>query len=261
MKITTMKTGPSLRLRNAFFGGSSTKQWSALIAVLGLLAGGTGVARANDLYNPDLDVLGAVGANGQINPGPDGWVIDANKTISGTFADGADSETWCNVQQPGGWGVFFKPFQGSTNGGLNDLLTVKFYQDTPSSPGTKCTLSGYAAGEANFSAFLPPPPGASQAKALFVIEFLDGANPPNVLASNALNLVTAGLPNGGPGSMALFTTLQSPPAPANTVAVRAGAFLIDAYSTTGAQSFSWTPLIWNPWRRPARRSSPTSQAG
>lgn len=223
-------TSPT-RLRSALCGRSRAKRLLALPAVLCLLAWATADVKANDLYNGDLDILGAAGANGQTFPGPDGWSIVATKKFSGPFTDGADSEPWCNVQQPGGSGLFFKPFQGSV-GLIDDSISVYFYQDNPSSPGTKCTLSGYAAGEANYSGFFStnsPPP-----QTLFVVEFLDGAN--TVIASNALDLITAGLPNGGPASMALLTTPQFT-APANTVAVRAGAFMINAYGTSGAQSF------------------------
>ena len=207
-----------------------TKRLQTLIAVLGLAALGTGAANANDLINPDLDNI-SVGP--QVNASPDSWQIKAYQTFGGPFNDGADSEPWCNVQQPGGYGLFFKPFQGSTNL-VNDLLDVNFYQDNPSTAGAKCTLSGYAAGEANFCAFLPPPPGAAQAQALFVVQFLDNNN--NVITSNAFDLVTAGLPAGGPGSMAQFTTPQYT-APVGTVAVRVGATMLNAYGTTGAQSF------------------------
>jgi len=50
------------------------------------------------------------------------------------------------------------------------------------------------------------------------------------------DLIAAGLPSGGPGSMALFTTPQVT-APASTTTVRAGATMMNAYSTSGAQSF------------------------
>jgi hypothetical protein len=140
------------------------------------------------------------------------------------------------VQQPNGWGVFFKPFQGSTNGGpgLYDLLSVYFYQDNPSSPGTACTLSGYAAGEANYSGFLPAPPGGVVPSTLFVVEFLDNSG--HILSSNAFDLVANALPNGGPGSMAKLTT-PSYIAPPLTTTVRVGATMLNAYSTGGAQSF------------------------
>ena len=208
------------------------KRIPALLAVLGLAACGTMVANANDLYNGDLDVLGAAGANGQINPGPDGWIINAFKTLSGTFADGADSETFCNVQQPGGYGVFFKPFQGSTNANsaLDDLLTVSLYQDSASSAGTKCTFSGYASCEPNYCGIQPGSPTTTS----FFVEFLDGNGAG--LVTNTFDLVANGLPTAGPGSMALLTTPQYT-APANTVTVRVGVIMANAFGTSGGQSF------------------------
>src|ERR1700722_7322376 len=231
MKPTVPTSGsfPSVKFRNRIFGRFPTKRLAALMVGLSLAAWGTTVSHANDLYNGDLDILGAAGANGQINPGPDGWVINAFKTISGTFADGADSETFCNVQQPGGSGLFSKPFQGSTNANpsLDDYLTVYFYQDNPSSPNTKCTLSGYAACEANCSLLDP----SHVAKALYVVEFLDIGG--NIISSNAFDLVANAMPTNGPASMALLTTPQYT-APAGTVTVRAGAYLINAWGTSGA---------------------------
>jgi len=212
---------------------SLTKRLLTSIAIVGLAAYGAGVANANDLSNPDLDNI-AVGP--QVNASPVGWQITAVKSISGSFSDGADSETFCNVQQPGGYGLFFKPFQGSTNvnPALDDLLTVYFYQDNPSTPGTKVSLSGYAACEPNFCGIEPAPPGGTVPLTLFVVEFLDNGG--NILASNAFDLVAHGMPTTGAGSMAQLTTPQYT-APAGTVTVRAGAFLINAYGTSGAQSF------------------------
>ena len=208
------------------------KRLFSLMAVLGLVAWGTGVANAaNVLYNGNLDVVGAVGANGQNLAGPDGWAVDATLSVSGTCYDAGDSESWCNVCDPGGWGFFFKPFKGSL-GPPDDLLTAYLYQDNPATPGTKFTLSGYAAGEANYSGFYftnTPAP-----KTFFFVEFLDAAG--NGLVTNVYDLVAAGLPNGGSGSMAQFTTPTNT-APVNTVAVRAGAAMVNVYSTSGSQSF------------------------
>ncbi len=233
--IPNTELSPSHAAWTAGFSGSTLRQLLAIAAILGLMASGPAVVNAaNVLYNGNLDILGAQGANGQRNPGPDGWVINAVKAISGTYDDGADSETWCNVvppSDPAGYGLFFKPFQGHIEL-LNDSISVYFYQDNAATPGTQCTLSGYAAGEANYSGFFftnnPPP------QTLFVVQFLDSGG--NVISSNGLNLITAGLPNGGPGSMSQFITGPFT-APANTVAVRAGAFMLNAYNTTGAQSF------------------------
>ncbi len=204
-------------------------------AVLGLAVLGTAIANANDLYNPDLDLIG-VGP--QVNASPLGWQIIANRSISGpNFSDGADSEPWCNVQQPGGYGLFFKPFQGSTNAviALSDYITVYFYQDNPSSAGTLYTLSGYASCEASCCLISPPlQPGYLTPSAAFVVEFLDVSG--NIIQSNAYDLVSNGMPTAGPGSMAQLTTPQYT-APPGTVTVRAGASLFNAYSTSGAQSF------------------------
>ena len=200
------------------------------MAALGLAAWGISVANANDLFNANLD---QIGLTSQINACPLGWVVDASKTVSGAFFDGGDSEPWCNVSppsDPSGYGFFFKPFQGQI-GPPADLLTVQLYQDNPCTPNTKVTLSGYAAGEANYSGFFTTNSPAPQT--LFVVEFLDGDG--NGIATNEYDLIAAGLPNGGPGSMSLFTTPEYT-APANTATVRVGATIRNVYGTTGAQS-------------------------
>lgn len=212
---SNIKTAPSTLFLKAF----------SVAAAVGLFACGATVGQANDLVNPNLDAT-SVGSQSGITP--TGWSVTATKAVSGTFLDGCSSETWCNVQGADGYGLFFKPFQGT----VGDEISVYFYQDLPAAAGTKYTLSGYAAGEANFCAFFntnTPVPSA-----VFAIEFLDAAN--TVIASNALNLVTAGLPNSGSGSMSIFTTPQYT-APANTATVRVGAFLLNAYGTGGSQSF------------------------
>jgi len=198
-------------------------------AVLGLLFSGAGPAKAaNVLFNGNLD---DVSISSQNNPSPTGWTLEAWK-LGVFFYDGADSETWCNVADTGGYGLFCKPFQGSVVGG--DLLSVYFYQDNSATPGTKFTLSGYAAGEANYCGFFKtntPPPAT-----LFSIQFLDASG--SILVSNAFDLVAAGLPNGGPSTMSSFQyTTPEVTSPPNTATVRAGVFMLNAYSTSGAQSF------------------------
>jgi hypothetical protein len=215
---------------------SFTKRLQSFIAVLGLTAFGTLLANANDLYNPDLDVI-SVGP--QVAATPDGWQIIASRSISnpgGGFSDGASSETFCNVQQANGYGLFFKPFQGSTNLGPGnyDLLKVFFYQDNPSSPGVKYTLSGYASCEPNFCGILPAPPGGTVPLVLFEVEFLNAGG--GIIQSNAFDLVANGMHTGGAGTMSQLTTPQYT-APAGTVTVRVGATMLNAYSTTGQQSF------------------------
>jgi hypothetical protein len=205
---------------------SRLTQLATLIAALGFVAPVTSVTLANDLANPNLDNTSVSVQNG---PTPVGWSVDAYKSFSGQHFDGCSSEPWCNVQESGGFGLFFKPFQGT----VGDEISVRFYQDNPATPNTKFTLSGYAAGEPNYSGFFNTNSPVPQT--LFFIEFLDAGG--TSLATNTYDLIAAGLPSGGPGSMALFTTPQVT-APANTAVVRAGAWIRNAYSTTGGQSFS-----------------------
>ena len=206
-----------------------SKRLLTLAAVAGLAVGGIRVANAtNVLFNGNLDQTGFTSQN---NPCPIGWVVDASKSVSGAFFDGGDSETFCNVADPGGYGFFFKPFQGSV-GPPADLLTVHLYQDNSATPGTKFTLSAYASCEANYSGLFTT--NSPKPATVFFVEFLDSAN--SVLASNAFDLVANGLPTAGPGSMAQLTTPQYT-APSGTVTVRAGAAMFNTYGTSGGQSF------------------------
>lgn len=66
----------------------------------------------NLLSNPDLDVIG-VGDQALATP-VGGWHVSSSRLLTGVFNDGASSEPWCNVLQAGGYGLFFKPFQGDT---------------------------------------------------------------------------------------------------------------------------------------------------
>ena len=234
MKSTSAITKqlPSNQVRTAAFGGSLTKRLRTWGCVLGLAAlAPAGANAANVLFNANLD---QIGLTSQTLPCPIGWDVIAFKTISGPFFDGGDSETFCNVSppsDPSGYGFFFKPFQG-TVAPPEDLLTAQLSQDNPATPGTMFTFSGYAACEANYSGLLTtntPPPAT-----LFVVEFLDNSG--NVIQSNGFDLVANGLPTSGAGSMALLTTPQYT-APANTAKVRAGAWMINVYGTSGAQSF------------------------
>ena len=146
------------------------KPLRSAIAVLGLTAWATGVANGNVLFNATLDQTGITTQN---NPCPIGWVVDAELSTSGGFFDGGDSETFCNVCDPGGYGFFFKPFQGSV-GPPADLLTVQLYQDNPCTPGTMCTLSGYAVVRSQLlRAFYHQQPGAPDPVLRRVPRFLE----------------------------------------------------------------------------------------
>lgn len=214
------------------------KQLVTLAAVLGLAAGGIGVAKANDLFNGNLDILGAAGANGQANPGPAGWSITAVESLNGSFDDGADSETWCD-EDGGGYGLFLKPFQGSTNSNpsLDNTISVWFYQINPCSPGTKETLSAYACGQANYSGYdtTVVNNGLSPYTGLYV-EFLNASG--QGIVTNTYDLVANGLSNAGdPVPVTQFTTPQFT-APAGTVSVEAGAEMLNVWGTSGAQSLT-----------------------
>lgn len=234
MKSTsiTSKQSPFVHLRDTVLGGHLTKRLLTAVAVVGLGAWATSVTQAaNVLFNPNLD---ETGFTTQVNPCPVGWVVTANKAVSGAFTDGGDSETFCNQSppsDPSGYGFFFKPFQGNVVG--EDLITVDLYQDNSSTPNTGYTLSGYAAGQQNFCAFFDT---NSPAPGLFLyVAFLDGSGA--ILASNSYDLVANGLPNLGSGALPLtqFTTPQYT-APTNTATVRAGILMANAYGTGGAQS-------------------------
>jgi len=201
------------------------KRLLALIAALGLSACGVGVANANLLSNGKLDVF-SVGP--QTLATPTGWSVNAANSATGTNADACSSETFANVQDPGGRGLFFKPFTGT----VTNLVSVRFFQDNPAIPGAKYTLSAYAAAEANYCGLFNTNSPAPQT--LLVVLFLNSGG--TVLASNAYDLAAAGLPTGTGGSATLFTAPQFT-APVGTATVRAGASMLNAYGTSGSQAF------------------------
>jgi len=199
----------------------SSKAFLAWAVGVSLIAGGAGSAQAlNILFNANLD---QTAITSQINPCPVGWTVNTYKLLSGTFNDGGDSETFCNVQGPNGSGFFFKPFQGSAFSG--DLLDVFLYQDNSAAANNLYTLSGYAACEANFCGLFDTNSPAPEA--LFFVEFLDGAG--GILASNGYDLVAHGMPTTGPAGMALMT-MPTVQAPTGSVTVRSGAILLNGYN-------------------------------
>jgi hypothetical protein len=216
--ITRLELPPSVLLRKA-------RKPLTLIAALGLVAWGAGVAHANDLFNGTLDqtAKGTLGSGGQNNPTPIGWWVDANKSVSGQQFDGASSEPWANVLDPDGYGLFFKPFQGT----VGDEISVHIYQDLATTPGTKLTFSGYAKGEANYCGFFSTNTPAPET--VFFIEWLDGSS--NPISTNKYDLVANGL-NG------VFEQYTSPQwtAPAGAATARVGLAMNNAYGTGGGQA-------------------------
>jgi PEP-CTERM motif len=196
------------------------KRLLVLAMVLGLTAFETGVAKANLLGNPDLDVI-AAGDQTLATP-VGGWHVSSAKSISGPYTDGASSETFCNVLQPGGTGLFFKAFAGNVTTG--DLVSTKLYQDTPASAGMKYSLTGWAGAGGGYIGLTDP-----TVKSQFALQFLDGSNA--VLASSTIDLVPLGLGTSGlPNPFGYNTyTVTSGVAPAGTVVVRSIAQQLNAY--------------------------------
>ncbi len=69
-------------------------------------------AGGNLLSNPDLDVI-AQGDQALATP-VGGWHVNASRVLTGPYDDAASSEGFANVQQAGGFGLFFKAFAGDT---------------------------------------------------------------------------------------------------------------------------------------------------
>ena len=197
---------------------------------MALLACGSSVARADLLSNGSLDTL-SVGP--QTLPTPTGWGVNAFRTSTGAFSDGASGEGFANVLNPGGNGLFFKPFQGQA---VTNTLTVDFYQNNPASAGINYTLTGWAGAGASYIGLTD-----ASVKSQFHLTFLDSSS--NILSTATLDLVGAGLGSGAPTPPATgfgyhpysLTAI----APSGTVAVQAGATMINAYNNPlgGDQAF------------------------
>jgi hypothetical protein len=212
--------------RTEVFGAYLPKRLLTTLAFLAFVACGTGAARAAALVNRLLD---ATSVSSQVLATPTNWVVDAFRTVSGPANDGASSEGFANVQAPGGMGLFFKAFQGTTD----NPITVNFYQDTAGTPGDLYTLTAFAGAEANYSGLIPGSPTKSQ----LALDFLDAANA--VISRSVLDLKGAGLgtPNGSPFGYAEYSVMGT--APAGTVTVRARASMIDGFNNVagGGQAF------------------------
>src|SRR2546421_12310321 len=136
-----------------------------------------GSARAqNILANPDMD---NAAVSTQVLATPVSWNAVANKTISGPFNDGMSSEGFANVQQPGGLGLFFKPFQGNVQTG--DRITATLYQDNAATAGLSYTLTGWAGAGASYIGLSDP-----SVLSEFHLSFFDAGN--NLLSDAVINL-------------------------------------------------------------------------
>jgi hypothetical protein len=205
------------------------KRLLALTMVLGLTAFGTGVAKANLLGNPDLDI---VGAGDQVLATPiGGWHVVSSRSISGFFNDGASSEGFANVLQPGGFGLFFKAFSGQATDGK---VSTELFQDRSAGAGVTYSLTGFAGAGAGYIGLTDP-----TVKSQFGLEFYDAAHT-LIGTSHTIDLNTMGLGTlGAPAPFGYAQYTVSATAPAGTASVRGLAQQLNAYGNPagGDQAF------------------------
>jgi len=222
---------------------SLMKRLLAYTAVLGLAAWGTGVASASYpvLFNGNLNEITEVDTPGYP---PVGWTALGIQSVNfpgGGWLDCETSEPWCNGASdpnPNGYGIFIKAFEGSTNANvdLDNLASLYFYQENPSSANTTYTLSAYVGAGGTYSGYYTnilnwdavSSSFVAPVTALYVV-FINSSG--GILQSNSYDLIAAGLETtGNLGSGPVPSTQYTTPsytAPAGTVTVRAG--LIMAY--------------------------------
>ena len=190
---------------------------------MGLLACGSSVVKANLLFNGSLD---ATNGGFQTLPTPDGWQV----VVSGgaNTSDSASSETFANVLNPGGFGLFYKAFQGSTN----NPVSVNLYQNVAGTANTSYTLTGWAGAGSGYSGINP---GGAGTMSLLSLLFFGSTS--NLLGSVSLDLQANGLGSGSPTPPATgfnyhpFTV--SGVSPVGTVTVEASLAIVNAYAIAG----------------------------
>jgi hypothetical protein len=204
------------------------KRQLASLLTMGLVAFGTGVANADILSNGNLD---ATGISSQVLATPVGWVATASRAVLGPNNDGMSSEGFANVFAPGGFGLFFKPFQGTAA----DRITASLYQDNPATPGLTYTLTGWAGAGAGYIGLTDP-----TVRSEFHLQFFNAAN--TMIGDSTLNLLVNGqhvLGAANGNAFGYFNYTLSATAPAGTTSVRALATMIGAYGNPagGDQAF------------------------
>src|SRR6266481_9152482 len=140
------------------------KRQLAFLLTMCLVALGTGMAKADILFNGNLE---ARAISSQVLATPAGWIAAASRAVTGPFNDGMSSEGFANVLAPGGNGLFFKPFQGATT----NKITASLYQDNPATPGVMYTLTGWAGAGVNYIGLTDP-----TVKSEFHLQFLNSVN-------------------------------------------------------------------------------------
>ncbi|HEY7090806.1 MAG TPA: PEP-CTERM sorting domain-containing protein [Tepidisphaeraceae bacterium] len=206
-------------------------------ALLGGVAGFmllVGSARAQNLLaNPNMDTAAI---STQTLPTPVSWNASATKSASGPFADGMSSESFANVLDPSGLGLFFKPFQGNNASQPPDLISATISQDVVGTAGQKYTMTGWAGAGTSYIGLTD-----SNVKSEFRLLFLNSSF--TVIGGTTLNLATNGLGSGAadpPASgFGYHQFTLSGTAPAGTLFVRAQADMLNAYNNPagGDQAF------------------------
>ncbi|MBA3482549.1 MAG: PEP-CTERM sorting domain-containing protein [Pirellulales bacterium] len=197
----------------------------ALLTLMSTLVLSAASAQAqNILSNGSLD---AASVSSQALPTPNDWVVDATRTITGVYNDGASSEGFAGPPptpdtNPGDLGLFFKPFTGNVADGP---ATVNMVQDNPAVAGLIYTLTGWAGAEANYLS----------AGSQFAVEFLNGGGA--VIGGNVNPLATLLVPNGQAFNYKQYSV--SALAPVGTALVRARASMIGGQGNPagGGQAF------------------------
>jgi hypothetical protein len=222
------------------------KRLLTLAIVLGLVAYGTSVAKANIVIGDAVNNgnMDAIGAHGQLGNTPNGYVVNAFYGTPG-FNDGASSETFANVLQPGGTGVFFKPFYGGATWPANPapFISVDLYQDNPGTAGMKYTLTGWFGAGAGYEGLVPGNGVQSQ----LAIDFLNsggtkiGGNTldlqPGLVANQVFNV-----PGGTPFGYAEYMVMAT--APAGTATVRARGSMINAFGNPAGGDQAFVTDYW-----------------
>lgn len=205
---------------------------SVLALAFGLACITPGIAGANLLLNGDLDVTyqQEIVPNFFL-PKPANWINDGTRSSTGAYEDEMSSESWAgpaptpvttNGVNADDWGVFFKPFSGTST----NLATGHLYQDVAATAGTVYTMTGWAGGEAN----------ALMQDAVFAMEFHDAAG--GLLSQVSLSLLpTLVTANGQPFQYKLYSLTGTAPTGTNFVRVRASMINAQSNPLGGGQAF------------------------
>ena len=185
-----------------------------LTLMVGLVVCGSHAANAT-LTNGNMD---DTSISTQLLATPTDWVAISDN------GDGLSSETWNNIADPDGSGVFFKTFFGDPATPFDASL----YQDNPATPNMKYTLTAWVGSGPGYSG----EQADSGTKTELAIEFLDASN--SLIGSSVLSLGPAELTTvtGKAFDYDDYAVVGISPVGSATVRVRFS--MIDAYDVAGA---------------------------